>query len=305
MGATSHGRSTWLQLMSLILMVSPLLFEVGLAQTCSASNPSCASGLCCSKYGYCGSTSDYCGANCVAQCPTTSTSPSGGGSGLCGIITSSLYDTIFPNRNSFYTYDSLCTAASSFPSIGTTGNVTQSTQDVAAFFAQVTHETAGLVYINETDQSANYCDSTNTEYPCATNQSYFGRGPLQISWNYNYGPCGEAIGQPLLANPALVGTDPIVSWESAMWFWTTPQSPKPSCEAVMDGEWTPSSTDVSDGREPGFGETIDIINGGLECGPDAEYPSEAADRVTQYENICGILGVGYGNNVECTTMEPY
>lgn len=130
----------------------------------------------------------------------------------------------------------------------------------------------------------------------------------KLAWhnrNYNYGQCGNAIGVNLLANPDLAATDATVSWKTAMWFWTTQQSPKPSCESVMDGSWTPSSADVSAEREPGFGETIDIINGGLECGPDAQYPDEAADRVTQYKNICGILGVGYGDNLDCTNMQPY
>jgi hypothetical protein len=41
--------------------------------------------------------------------------------------------------------------------------------------------TAGLVYINEIDQSQ-YCDPSSTQYPCAAGQEYYGRGPLQISW---------------------------------------------------------------------------------------------------------------------------
>jgi len=51
---------------------------------CSASAP-CAGGLCCSQWGYCGTTTDYCGSGCQANCggsggsSTTGTS-SGGGS---------------------------------------------------------------------------------------------------------------------------------------------------------------------------------------------------------------------------------
>lgn len=41
---------------------------------------------------------------------------------------------------------------------------------------------AGLYYITEIDQSNSYCDSTDTQYPCAPGQKYFGRGPLQLSW---------------------------------------------------------------------------------------------------------------------------
>jgi hypothetical protein len=33
---------------------------------------------------------------------------------------------------------------------------------------------AGLVYINEIDQSQ-YCDTTYTQYPCAAGEEYYGR----------------------------------------------------------------------------------------------------------------------------------
>jgi hypothetical protein len=39
-----------------------------------------------------------------------------------------------------------------------------------------------------------------------------------------------------------------------MWFWMTPQSPKPSAHDVMAGRWTPSAADRAAGRKPGFGE---------------------------------------------------
>jgi hypothetical protein len=40
---------------------------------------------------------------------------------------------------------------------------------------------AGLFYINETDEST-YCDTNYTQYPCATGQEYYGRGPFQLTW---------------------------------------------------------------------------------------------------------------------------
>lgn len=73
----------------------------------------------------------------------------------------------------------------------------------------------------------------------------------------------------------------------------------------MDGSWSPSAADTSAGRGPGFGLTIDIINGGIECGPNAKNPDQAADRVTQYKNICAIFQVAVGANLDCKTMQPY
>lgn len=51
----------------------------------------------------------------------------------------------------------------------------------------------------------------------------------------SYAQAGTALGLDLLARPDLVSTDPVVAWKAALWFWMTPQAPKPSCHAVMTG----------------------------------------------------------------------
>ena len=57
-------------------------------------------------------------------------------------------------------------------------------------------------YIEEIDgASKDYCDKTNTQYPCNPNKKYYGRGPLQLTWNYNYGPAGSANGFDRLGSP--------------------------------------------------------------------------------------------------------
>ena len=56
----------------------------------------------------------------------------------------------------------------------------------------------------------------------------------------NYQQAGDAIGADLVGNPDLVSTDPVISFKTAIWFWMTAQSPKPSCHDVILGNWTPS-----------------------------------------------------------------
>jgi chitinase len=121
--------------------------------------------------------------------------------------------------------------------------------------------------------------------------------------NYNYGPAGEAIGEDLLNNPELVASDPVVSFKTALWFWMTPQSPKPSCHDVITGQWTPSSGDIAAGRVPGYGVITNIINGGLECGfgPD----DRVANRIGFYQRYCDVLGIGYGSNLDCYDQRPF
>jgi chitinase len=242
------------------------------------------------------------------------------------ILTNEIYDQMFPHSNSLYSYDNLVKAAQDYPSFCNEGSLEQRKRELAAFLANIAHETTGgwasapdgpyawgLYFIEEVNQEnwPNYCDATNTRYACVPGQTYHGRGPIQLSWNYNYGQVGEVLGVDLLANPDLVKSDGVIAFKTALWFWMTPQSPKPSAHAVMTGEWTPSDADVSAGRNPGFGMTINIINGGLECGSaNATNPDAAAkvnDRVGFYQRFTdtNVLNVGVGKNVYCNSMEPY
>jgi len=281
------------------------LVQVCEAQQCGsqAGNALCANDLCCSQYGYCGSTTAYCGSGCQSQCTSTPSPPppASSGSGVGNILTNSLFNSFFPNRNSFYTYAAFISAANAYPSFGTTGSSVQMKQEVAAFCAHVTQETSGLFYINEIDQSQ-FCDASATQYPCAAGQEYYGRGPLQITWNFNYGAASASVGSNILANPNQVSTDPVLAFKTALWFWTTASPPKPSCHDVMIGNWTPSSADIAAGREPGFGETINIINGGIECD---QTSAAASNRITYYQNFCSQLGVSPGSNLSCASAQPY
>ncbi|MBT7445168.1 MAG: hypothetical protein HN790_14530 [Methylococcales bacterium] len=150
-----------------------------------------------------------------------------------------------------------------------------------------------------------YCDSTNAKYGafCSSGNTYHGRGPMQLSWNYNYGLMGEMLDIDLLSNPQLLTTDGVLSFRSAIWFWMTTQSPKPSNHDVMTGKWVPSSEDVNAGRLPGFGMTINVINGGLEC--NQPHNGKTKDRVGFYQTITQNLGVAAGDNLQCDQMRSY
>ncbi|KAJ7978675.1 Chitinase [Quillaja saponaria] len=202
-----------------------------------------------------------------------------------------------------------------FPTLVPTGDIETRKREIAAFFGQTSHETTGgwptapdgpfawgYCFIREVNPSA-YCDPSSIAYPCAPGKQYYGRGPIQLSWNYNYGQCGEALGLDLLNNPDLVATDPVISFKTAIWFWMTPQSPKPSCHDVIIGEWIPSEVDKLAGRLPGYGTTTNIINGGLECGigPD----SRVENRIGFYKTYCDLFGIEFGDNLDCFNQRPF
>ncbi len=209
----------------------------------------------------------------------------GGGGGTSGFVVSEAqFDQIFPNRNSFYTYSGLVAALSAYPGFATTGSSTVQKQEAAAFLANVDHETGGLVYVTEIDQSGNYCAAESYGCPAGT-YAYYGRGPIQLSWNFNYKAAGDALGIDLLDNPNLVQTDASVAWKTGLWYWDTQTGPSSMTahDAMVNGA--------------GFGATIRAINGSIEC--NGGNTAEMQDRVNDYQQITQILGVPAGGNLTC------
>jgi len=195
-------------------------------------------------------------------------------------------------------------------------NIQTNKRELAAFFAQIAHETRhgedgkyndGLMLMHELNTSLTYV-ADNDDYPAVKGKKYYGRGPMQISYNGNYGYASTCIfgdKNVLLNNPDLVQNDPVVAFKTAIYFWMTPQSPKPSAHDVMTGKWQPSAADKAAGRTPGFGMTIDIVNGQIECNKGDNMPN-MNDRIGFYQHFLKLLGVSDPNCAcSCGTMKPY
>ncbi|KAK7346293.1 hypothetical protein VNO80_20809 [Phaseolus coccineus] len=288
----------------------------------------CPNGLCCSKFGWCGDTDFYCGEGCQSRCksgpkptPTPSTpTPTPSTGDISRLISSSLFDQMLKYRNDgrcaargFYKYDAFIAAARSFSGFGTTGDDNTRKKEIAAFLAQTSHETTGgwpsapdgpyswgYCFINERNQDV-YCSGGG--WPCAAGKRYYGRGPIQLTHNYNYGQAGKALGLDLINNPDLVATDATVSFKTALWFWMTAQANKPSSHDVITGRWRPSSADTSAGRVPGFGVITNIINGGIECGHGQD--NQVQDRIGFYQRYCQLMGINPGGNLDCNSQRPF
>ncbi|REK77871.1 chitinase [Paenibacillus paeoniae] len=212
---------------------------------------------------------------------TTNPNPSG------FVVSQAQFNQMFPNRNSFYTYSGLVAALSSYPAFANTGSDTIKKREAAAFLGNVAQETGHLQFVVElnTANYPHYCNTANTQYPCAPGKQYYGRGPIQLSWNYNYGAAGAALGLPLLSNPDLVAQDASVAWRTALWFWVTQTGAgvMTSHNAIVNGS--------------GFGQTIRTINGSLEC--NGGNPTAVNNRVNYFTNFANILGVSTGGNLTC------
>ncbi|WP_433770924.1 glycoside hydrolase family 19 protein [Pseudomonas putida] len=98
-------------------------------------------------------------------------------------------------------------------------------QRVAAFVAQIGHESGQLCYVREvwgpTPTQAKYegrADLGNT-VP-GDGFKYRGRGLIQITGRANYRGCGEALNVDLISQPELL-EQPQYACLSAAWFWAS------------------------------------------------------------------------------------
>lgn len=189
-------------------------------------------------------------------------------------------------------------------------------KELAAFFAQIAHETRhgedgkyndGLMFTHELNTALTYT-ADNDEYPAVAGKKYYGRGPMELSYNGNYGYASVCIfgdKNVLLNNPDLIENDPVVAFKTAIYFWMTPQMPKPSAHDVMIGKWHPSADDKAAGRVPGFGMTINIINGQIECNQGDNTPG-MTDRIGYYQHFLKLMGTTDPNCAcSCGKMKPY
>ncbi len=232
-------------------------------------------------------------------------------------------DTLFPHRNGnshldsnathtveYYTYIGFLQAAAKYPMFCNEDFSTGMTIDevcakeLATMFAHFTQETGahsaamgdgnearqGLYWFGEVAyhgtgnvSSSTYCQGGNWSaiFPCSE-QGHYGRGAKQISWNYNYARYSMAMFGDfrLLLDPSLIETEPFLAIASAFWFYMTPTSGKPSMHDVVIEKYN--------GSDHGFGLTINIINGGLECGFDS---AQAANRIIYYEYFMTEFGI--------------
>ena len=252
---------------------------------------------------------------------------------LTKYLNATKWNELFPNRYGFqakkwkkkaldfYSFKAFLTAAGAFPGFISGDAITQK-RELAAFLANIAQETSGgwaeapggyfkwgLYFVNERQDSLknNYADYSKKNFPPVEGKAYFGRGPKQLSWNYNYGQFSEVwfgTKDSLLQHPELLSQDSILSFASAIWFWMTPQFPKPSCHDIMTGNWKPTDSDIQKGRVPGFGATVNVINGGVECGTDTDL-DKTSHRYQYYHFFCNYLHVTPGDNISCSNQKPF
>jgi predicted chitinase len=217
------------------------------------------------------------------------------GCGLANVLSKSYFDAIFPlaNRNAVYTYEGLVAAAASYPAFANTGSLDACRKETAAFLANVARETGRLRYAEEiakavrcTTRTACVCDASTTDQT----KWYYGRGAIQLTWNYNYCAAGTSLSADLLGQPSAVHTDAKYAWATALWYWMTSKGgAAATCHDAIAG------TGI-------FGDTIRAINGG-ECGGggygSVTAVTERVDAYIQFAKGLGIADPGMPSDLDC------
>lgn len=206
-----------------------------------------------------------------------------------------------------------------------TGNDYNDKRELAGFLANITKETTGgwadpdpsksandqptgshgswgLHWLRElgpngsaTAKSTNcYTTGSTIDYQPAAGKCYYGRGPIQISYFYNYGNFSEFLynNTSLVSNPDLLEQDGELAFLSAIWFWMTPQCPKPSCHQVMQEIYDESATSYSKAKmsKKGFLHTVNIINGSVECHDGSWDSAKPLLRSKLYRYYMSLIG---------------
>ncbi|RQO61147.1 chitinase [Paucibacter sp. KBW04] len=201
------------------------------------------------------------------------------------------FDQLFPQRLAFYRYEEFIAAQRSMPGFAGTGSELLRRQEMAAFLAQIGHESDELKAQREyrVENHDKYCREQEPGERCAPGQQYYGRGPIQLSWNYQYKKAGEALGLDLWADPDRVARDAKVAWQTALWYWMTQPGPniRSAHAAFVNGG--------------GFGETTRSINGVLECDKpaDANVQRLLQRRIDLYLRASAVLGVPPSESLRC------
>lgn len=198
------------------------------------------------------------------------------------IPTRAQFEQFFPDRIPFYTYEGFVQAIRQTPGFAARGSEQFKRQEMAAFWGQIAHESDHLRALREYRQANwdKYCRLDPGE-SCAPGQQYYGRGPIQLSWNYQYKAAGDYLGLDLWANPDRVATDPAVAWRTALWYWVTQHGPaaQSSQAGLLAGL--------------GFGSTTRAINGFIECDKpnDADAQRKVQRRAQFYKHASEMFGV--------------
>lgn len=123
-------------------------------------------------------------------------------------------------------------------------------------------------------------------------KGFFGRGAIQLTHDYNYIAASIALtGSPdtFCNNPDLVATNETYAWGAGIWFWMENLMP--------NSAGSRSTCHIEASKGANFGDTLNNINGGLECpaapafGAASYHERAVAMRINRYCRAATVMGL--------------
>jgi putative chitinase len=125
----------------------------------------------------------------------------------------------------------------------------------AHFIAQVGHETASFLYMEEIASGSAYegrTDLGNTQP--GDGRRFKGRGLIQLTGRTNYAAYSKDSGVDYVANPTAVSSDPFVCVDVACWYWN-----KRKINQLADKDDVKAVTKAINGGFNGLDDRIDYL----------------------------------------------
>ena len=126
----------------------------------------------------------------------------------------------------------------------------------AHFIAQVGHETASFLYMEEIASGSAYegrVDLGNTQQGDGTR--FKGRGLIQLTGRTNYTAYSKDSGVDYVTNPTAVSSDPFVCVDVACWYWN-----RRKINELADRDDVKAVTKAVNGGFNGLDDRIDYLN---------------------------------------------
>lgn len=158
-------------------------------------------------------------------------------------------------------------------------------QRIAAFLAQLAHESGEYRYMEELADGSAYegrADLGNTEP--GDGVKYKGHGPIQITGRANHEACGLALGLDLVNTPRLL-TLPEYGTASACWFWNSR-----GLSTLADVDWFKTITRIINGGYNGLSDRRQYWdrNRALLGLPFVDLDTED-DRIADFQRSAGLF----------------
>ncbi|KER33178.1 hypothetical protein T265_00876 [Opisthorchis viverrini] len=189
----------------------------------------------------------------------------------------------------YYSYDNFIKAAEKVYPDGflNHGTEAEKLRELAAFLASVAHETDGFKLTEHTYKMPQVL--IGSKYYPSPGRMYYGRGPLMLNWNGNYGSFSAYFfkdQQRLLDDPDEIARDGYVGFSSALWLWMTQPN-------EMTSPHNSIYRDLCRHKNWGFGRTVLAIGASMENTCESEN-KRLAKRIELYRHFADALNVTVG-----------